>query len=49
MRMTRGQVPSQYYLALFIKAFNSFASGNPLLVLKLLETESFPQILKPKK
>jgi len=48
MRMAKGQMAAQYYLALMIKAFNAFASGTKLGVLKMNESESYPQVTKPK-
>jgi hypothetical protein len=48
MRMKTGQVPAQYYLALFIKAFNAFVTNTKLGVIKMHESESFPKIVKPK-
>jgi len=49
MRMTKGQVVSQYYLALLIKTFNAFVTGSKLGVIKLLDSESYPQIVRPRK
>lgn len=48
MRMTKGQVPAQYYLAIMIKAFNAFANGGKLSVFKMLDNEAYPKIIKPK-
>lgn len=48
MRMSKGSIAAQYYLALMIKAFNAFANGTKLGVIKMNEAEAFPQVTKPK-
>jgi hypothetical protein len=44
MRMSKGHMASQYYLALFIKAFNLYLSGGRTTQFKMAESESYPQV-----
>ncbi len=46
MRMQRGTVQSQYYLALMIKSFNCFLKGTRLGTLKLVDGEAYPKVMK---
>lgn len=49
MRMEKAKYPSQYYLALMIKAFNSYTQGTRPAQLRMQDSESYPKIAKPSK
>lgn len=49
IRMGKGVFASQFYLALFIKSFNAFISNQKLQVIKMMDSETYPQIIRPPK